>query len=154
MNKQTKFIIGLILILASYLIVKENISTKIIDNNQNNIKEENDYPVGLPTFSWSYEEFDKDEISQSTIFLTAEYENGVNIKKEIDTIEGGCNVFIDPDKDIYDKSEMIICYYAGLGRYYKIVKDEENFLVKRKIFEEYHPDLTPPKTDFETIYIF
>lgn len=110
--------------------------------------------TGEPVFTWQYNEFEKDMIPQSTISVNATYPDGTNETKVIDTIEGGCNVYENRDEDVYPKSDMIICYYAGLGHYFKIVKSGEGYLVQRKIFEEGSPDYTPPELPFETVTTF
>jgi hypothetical protein len=107
-----------------------------------------------PSFQWSYQEFEESEIPRTTITLTARSSDGVSQTKEIDTIEGGCNEYAEPDVDAYSTSTMIICYYAGLGRYYKVVEQDGTYLVQRKIFEEASPDYVPVQNEFETIASF
>lgn len=111
-------------------------------------------PEGDPTFTWSYVPSEKNEIPQSTISLTATYPNGAKHTKEVETIEGGCNEHPDPDKDVYKQSQMIICYYAGFGRYYKVIKAPTGYAVQRKEFEEASPDYNPPKQEFKTVATF
>lgn len=111
-------------------------------------------PEGRPTFAWSYASFEKDEILRTTISLTARYANGFATTKVIDTIEGTCNEYENRDADVYSDSSMIICYYAGLGRYFKVVERENLYEVKRKEFEEASPDYNPPVRTFETIATF
>lgn len=114
-------------------------------------QEEPSVSRGAPTFEWAYRAFTEDEIPRSEISLIARYENGTVEEKVIDTIQGDCNAYVEPDADVYERSEMIICYYAGLGHYYKVVEAESAYLVQRKIFEEATPDYAPPQEDFETI---
>lgn len=110
---------------------------------------------GTPVFSWEYETSENsDGIPETTITLAAAYPNGFVERKEIDTVEGSCNDYPEPDADVYENSTMIICYYAGLGRYYKVVTSGDEYLVQRRIFEEASPDYDPPVTDFETIATF
>lgn len=109
---------------------------------------------GLPDFSWSYATSTVDSISYSEISLTATYENDVTEVKRIDRIEGDCNEYAERDADVYEKSPMIICYYAGLGRYFKVVQEEDGFVVLRKVFEEAAPDYTPPIEEYETVTRF
>ncbi|HEY1041178.1 MAG TPA: hypothetical protein VGE63_00430 [Candidatus Paceibacterota bacterium] len=111
-------------------------------------------PEGAPVFAWSYTPSEKNEIPQSTISLTATYPNGAKQTKEIETIEGGCNEYPEPDKDVYKQSQMIICYYAGFGRYYKVVESNGAYLVQRKEFEEGSPEYNPPQQEFKTIAQF
>ena len=109
----------------------------------------------MPTFEWQYTDATAGgEIMKTTITLLARYPNGVEVTKMIDTIEGGCNEYVNPDKDVYQKSTEIICYYAGFGRYYKVVEGDKEYLVKRKEFEEASPDYNPPIQDFVTIEKF
>ncbi|HRH55703.1 MAG TPA: hypothetical protein PK609_02450 [Candidatus Paceibacterota bacterium] len=109
---------------------------------------------GDPSFEWSYKAFTENEIPYSRISLTAEYPNGATDRKEIDTIAGGCNEFIEPDADVYPQSTMIICYYAGLGHYYKVVEGDGAYLVQRKVFEEASPEYNPEPEEFEVIAQF
>ncbi len=107
-----------------------------------------------PSFEWVYVESENTEIPETTISLTAQDSNGSVISKPIDTIAGGCNEYEERDADVYQNSTMIICYYAGLGHYYKVVESGEHYLVKRKVFEEASPEYTPPIEEFETIAQF
>ncbi len=109
---------------------------------------------GAPTFTWSYVESEADSITYSEISLTATYENDVTVTKRIDRIEGGCNEYAEPDSDVYEKSQMIICYYAGLGRYYKVVQEADGYVVLRKVFEEGTPDYTPPVEEYQVVTRF
>ncbi len=106
-------------------------------------------------FEWVYESKDeKDGIPQTNISLVAHYSDGTTEKKLVDDIEGGCNEYSNPDKDAYPGSKMIICYYAGFGRYYKVVQSADVYLVQRKEFEEASPDYNPPIQSFQTIVQF
>lgn len=109
---------------------------------------------GAPTFAWSYRSVEGGEIPHSEIYLTARYGDGTQDERKIDTIEGSCNEYAEPDADIYAKSQMIICYYAGLGRYYKVVEQPEGFEVMRRQFEEGTPDTEPARQPFETVATF
>ncbi len=112
-------------------------------------------PEGEPVFTWSYSDpVEKDFIPYSTITLTAQYPNGAVIARQIDTIEGGCNEHPDADKDVYKNSIMIICYYAGFGRYYKVTASESGYAAQRKEFEETSPEYNPPVQTFQTISEF
>jgi hypothetical protein len=111
-------------------------------------------PQGKPQFTWSYSSFEKDHIPQTILSLTASYQNGATTTKIIDTIEGGCNEYANRDADVYTSSQMIICYYAGLGRYYKVVENGNTYSVKRKVFEEGSPYYKPPVFLFETVSMF
>lgn len=112
-------------------------------------------PEGAPIFVWNYSDpVEKDSIPYSTISLNATYPGGEIIKKEIETIEGGCNDYPEPDADVYKNSKMIICYYAGFGRYYKVVETATGYDVKRKEFEEGSPDYNPPPQEFKTVAKF
>lgn len=108
---------------------------------------------GSPTFVWQYRAHEG-EIPRTTISLTARYENGEELTKEIDTIEGECNAYDSESENVYTNSSMIICYYAGLGRYYKVVADGSAYAVQRKVFEEASPEYDPPVEVFETIGAF
>jgi hypothetical protein len=125
--------------------VKNELSTQVTDQG---------IPSGEPVFEWTYSSFDEKEIPHTNIGLIARYPNGATQTKKIDTVEGDCNEYSSPDKDVYSKSKMIICYYAGFGNYYKVVKSDTAYLVKRKIFEEGGEDYNPPQLPFETIAQF
>lgn len=109
---------------------------------------------GAPTFTWNYRSFEKNDLPHSDISLVATYSNGMSKTKLIDTIEGGCNEYVSPDKDVYKDSTMIICYYAGFGQYYKVVERDGGYDVQRREFEEASPDYNPPKQEFKTIATF
>lgn len=111
-------------------------------------------PLGEPTFTWTYREFDAEFDVKSDITLTATYPDGTKHSRMIETIEGGCNEYSSPDKDVYAKSKMIMCYYAGFGRYYKVVKDDAGYAVMRKEFEEGSPDYNPPVQVFKEVNRF
>jgi hypothetical protein len=103
------------------------------------------------TFAWTYAPSDVDGIPHSAIGLAITFPDGTVRSKAIDDIEGGCNDYPLPDADVYAGSTMITCYYAGLGRYFKIVESDDGYLVQRRIFEEASPDYSPPDLPFETI---
>lgn len=109
---------------------------------------------GAPTFSWQYEPFMDGEFPKTEISLMATYENGALQTKVIDSVDGSCNDYADPDKDVYEHSTMIICYAAGLGHYFKVVDEDGKYLVMRKTFEEGSPEYTPPEEAYETIAQF
>lgn len=111
-------------------------------------------PRGKPTFEWSYKPFEKEGIPYTAISLTAKYENGTSDTKQVDEIDGGCNTYEGQDTDVYAGSTVIICYYAGFGRYYKVVESEGKYEVKRKEFEEASPEYDPPVLPYETITTF
>lgn len=110
--------------------------------------------VKQPTFTWSFRKTPRGDIAMTEITLTATYPDGAKIAKIIETIEGGCNEYSSPDKDVYAKSKMIMCYYAGIGRYYKVVKDNTGYAVMRKEFEEASPDYNPPVQEFKEVNRF
>lgn len=110
--------------------------------------------LGAPTFSWLYEAYDTPDIPYTDISLTVSYENGVSETKRIDRVEGSCNDYESDDSAVYERSTMIICYYAGLGRYFRVVVGEGEYLVQRRIFEEASPDYAPPQQPYETIERF
>lgn len=111
-------------------------------------------PVGEPIFEWIFEDnTDNPDYVQTNISLKAIYEN-TSITKVVDTAFGSCNLYDGSEKDIYEKSNMILCYAAGLGHYYKIIKQENEYLIQRKIFEEASPEYTPQVNSFVTILVF
>ena len=118
------------------------------------IKEDTGTISGDPVFEWTYASSSDMDIPYSKISLVARYPDGSIRTKDIDTIAGGCNAYGEADADVYEKSTMIICYYAGLGHYYKVVEDAGRYLVQRKTFEEASPEYNPPPEQFETIAEF
>lgn len=110
--------------------------------------------LGSPSFQWTYESFTEEEIPYTSIGLVARYDDGSLLEKDIDTVAGDCNDYGDPDPDLYPQSGMIICYYAGLGHYYKVVESENAYLVQRKIFEEASLEYSPEPQPFETVAKF
>ena len=111
-------------------------------------------PQGPPTFSWEYEPYETPYIPHTIISLTATYPDGTRVTKVIEDIEGGCNVFTEPDADVYENSTMIMCYYAGFGRYYKVIANGQGYSVERKEFEEASPDYNPPQPGYQSIVTF
>lgn len=110
---------------------------------------------GDPAFTWQYETSEnQDGIPETKISIAAIYLSGTITRKDVDTVEGNCNEYTETNADMYENSTMIICYYAGLGRYFKVVKSDGSYLVQRRIFEEASPDYNPPVTKFETITTF
>lgn len=144
--------------MSFFVLDKINKQRNLVKNSDEQTEvapEEQKEPEGLPTFSWKLDYTDETEYPETTLFLTATYENGVTNTKEIDTAQGSCNTYDNPkNEEVYKNSEMIICYYAGLGHYYKIVQSENEFLVQRRVFEEGSPEYTPPVLPFETIKTF
>lgn len=110
--------------------------------------------TSTPTFTWSYRTYEDHDIPYTEITLTATYIDGTVERKIIDTIDGSCNTYETTDPDVYSGSTMIICYYAGFGRYYKVIENKGSYLVQRKEFEEASPDYDPPVQSFQTITQF
>ncbi len=106
------------------------------------------------SFEWAYSSFEKDQMPWTDVILVAKYSDGTKETKHVETIEGNCNEYTERDTDVYEASQMIICYYAGFGRYYKVVKKETGYEVQRKEFEEASPDYSPPVQNFQTIMKF
>ena len=144
--------IGIVVLGAIVFLVtqKEPTSSEMVGE----IKDDEVKSKGEPEFSWSYEAFEEDMIPKTHISLTATYEDGTKRRQMIDTIEGDCNEYVEPDSDVYARSTMIICYYAGFGRYYKVVEADGRYAVERKEFEEASPDYEPPVQEFEVIARF
>lgn len=106
-------------------------------------------------FSWSYAASGEDMgIIKTAITLTAKYSDGASVTKSIATVEGTCNEYPSPDADVYEHSQMIICYAAGFGDYFKVIKTSEGYLVQRKEFAEASPDYNPPAQPFKTVAEF
>lgn len=111
-------------------------------------------PTGNPTFTWKFSPHDEGEIPYTDIALEARYPDGTQRVAQLGTIEGGCNAYEPKDADAYERADMLICYYAGLGRYYKVVATGREYLVQRRIFEEGSPEYEPPVREYETIARF
>lgn len=140
-------LIGLLVLIALYAIVQPRHKTVVPPPTTLT-------PSGEPTFTWQYTYITSGDFPKTHVALTATYPDETTIKKEIDSPDGSCNEYANPDKDIYKDSTMIICYAAGLGHYYKVVQVNNEYLVKRKTFEEGSPEYTPPNLPFETIAKF
>lgn len=110
-------------------------------------------PEGDPKFSWQYSSFEKGEFPYTSITLVAMYQNDMTMSKVVGKVQGGCNDYPEPDADVYD-STMIMCYYAGFGEYFKVVKVGNIYEVRHKEFEEASPDYNPPVMQYETIATF
>lgn len=151
------FVLMVTIFIGSF-IISSNEKKVIINTDTSNtgVSGDTQTPIGEPVFTWSYEPIDESaEIPRTSVSLTANYPDGNKITKQIEVIQGGdCNEYQSPDQDVYPKSEMIICYYAGFGEYYKVVKDVDKYLVKRKMFEEASPDYNPPQAQFEVLAEF
>ena len=52
---------------------------------------------------------------------------------------------------ITKNSAIILCYYAGFGRVFRVIDQADNYVVQGKDIEEGTPDYAPPETSFETI---
>jgi hypothetical protein len=117
-------------------------------------QEEGAAPASAPTFTWSYDRREVDGIPKTTVSLTAKRGNATPETKAVDTVEGDCNASDSPDADAVAGSTMITCYYAGLGRVFKVVQSGSGYAVQRKIFEEASPDYDPPAPAFETVATF
>ncbi len=110
-------------------------------------------PAGNPTFAWEYSPFEKGEFPYNKVSLSATYPDGTVVKKDVGEVQGGCENYPDPDADVYD-STMIMCYYAGFGEYFKVVKAGDVYEVRHKEFEEGSPDYNPPVMEYETVATF
>ncbi len=110
-------------------------------------------PVGEPKFAWEYTEFMKGEFPYSTVALAATYPDRTVVRKVVGEVQGGCNDYPEPDADVYDNT-MIMCYYAGFGEYFKVVRVGTAYEVRHKEFEEASPDYNPPVIEYETVATF
>ena len=144
-----KILIGVVIIVvAGYFLLRD--TEPEVSVTPNPVVET---PTGDPAFTWEYAEFVKDEFPYSTITLAATYPNGTIIRKEVGEVQGGCEDYPDPDTDVYG-STMIMCYYAGFGEYFKVVKTLAGYDVRHKEFEEGSPDYNPPVMEYETVATF
>ncbi|MEO5646090.1 MAG: hypothetical protein ABIO57_03430 [Candidatus Paceibacterota bacterium] len=113
-------------------------------------------PTSIITgFAWRYEKGsnDADGLPQTQIFLDTTHTDGKVTSIKIDEVQGSCNTIdaAKDDKDIVSGTTKIQCYAAGMGEWYKIVKAEKAYEVRRKYFEETSPDMTPTNYQYETI---
>lgn len=144
------FVVAAVVVIAGY-----NAFWPGVDVTVEPVIQREEVPHGEPTFSWSYSTDESGEIPRTRITLRAMYFDGTSRTKEIDTVDGTCNVYPSPETDVYPKSDQIICYYAGFGLYYKVVvTGNGTYAVQRREFEEASPDYDPPVTGFETIVVF
>lgn len=109
---------------------------------------------GDPMFAWTYTAVMDRNFPKTRVTLTATYPNGAVVTKDIDTADGSCNDYADPDTDVYPKSTMIICYGAGFGTYYKVVQADTAYVVMQKSFEEGSPEYNPPAQSFQEVARF
>lgn len=159
MKKTLGIVLALVVIVTGvYVALVYGFSTNSVDKQATTMPElsgeMNTTQKQNAVFTWNYTPFEEDAIPYTRISVTARYEDGALETKEIDTIEGSCNDYPDADEDVYENSSMIICYYAGLGRYYKVVETDTGYAVERKVFEEATPDYDPPVEEFEVIAQF
>lgn len=111
-------------------------------------------PVGDPTFTWEYAPYMKGEFPYVVVTLAATYPDGTLVKKQVGDVQGSsCNDYPEPDADVYD-STMIICYFAGFGDYFKVVKVGNTFEVRHQEFGEASPDYEPPVMPYKTVATF
>ena len=109
---------------------------------------------GLPNFEWGFKLSEKNAITYTTLSLTATYQNKSKTTKVIGTVQGTCNVYDDRDANAYKASEMIICYSAGAGTYYKVVQNGNSYNIQKKDFEEASPSYNPPARSYATVVTF
>jgi len=147
-------VVGLAILVGGFYALNSYIYNEKQQPNDEMPQEDSSVNLGIPTFEWAYRTYTEDEIPRSEISLIARYENEIVREKVIDTIQGDCNVYAEPDPDIYEGSEMIICYYAGLGHYFKVVETDDAYVVQRKVFEEATPDYSPAPEPFEAVARF
>lgn len=126
----------------------------VMRNNSVDLNYTNCIQAKEPIFKWRYEEFEGEYFFKSRIFLDVTYPNGAIDTKLIDTIDGGCADAPEQNEAVAPHSTKILCYYAGLGHYFKVIKGGNSYLVQRKIFEEATPDYTPPVQKYETVAKF
>jgi len=111
-----------------------------------------------PVFSWLYEEVEDEEYPKTDVVLAVDYGNENSSRYRIETVTGSCNQ-VDEDNyssDEYEatitkNSSIILCYYAGFGRVFRVIDQGNNYIVQGKNIEEGTPDYNPPETPFETI---
>jgi hypothetical protein len=109
----------------------------------------------LDGFTWRFETAptSDDGMPRTQIFLDATYTNNKTLSKEIGTVSGSCNEvdLSTTDKDMVSGSSKIQCYAAGLGYWFKITKENDSYVIVRKMFEEASPDYTPPAYQYERV---
>lgn len=152
MNTQRFFIISLVIVVV--LVVGYKAYNRPVVTTDTVSAPTQVSPKGKPVFTWEYSYDEKGEFPKTHLSLVATYENDVVIEQAIDTPDGSCNVYETKDSDVYADSEMLICYAAGLGNYYKIVSVNDTYLVQRKTFEEASPEYNPPIQSYQTIAQF
>jgi hypothetical protein len=152
-------VLSVILILIISIISSHKIETQKITSPKNQDQTATD-DVSSPakSFAWRYGNAGEDAygLSRTKIFLDISYENGQTVSKVIDEVQGSCND-IDPsedDKDMVVNTTKIQCYAAGFGEWYKIVKGDDSYEVRRKYFTEAEPDVLPPVYEYETVIRF
>ena len=111
-----------------------------------------------PIFEWKFEKaetLNPDGLPAVEVYLQAAY-GGDAIAKLISTEPGGCNVVKDDtkEKDIAADSSVALCYAAGAGARFKVVKGESSYKVMKQEFEEGSPEYNPPIQSYKTIAEF
>lgn len=113
--------------------------------------------VGVNAFAWRFEQAESlnlDGIPETNIFLDTTYQSGEVQTRLIDTVPSSCNEVPDAESDSVEGTTNIQCYGAGLGYRFKITRNDDSYLVKRKTFEEATPDYNPPVYEYETVMEF
>ncbi len=112
----------------------------------------------LSGFSWRFTEADTsnpDGNPQTKVYLAANYGDGSRVERLVDTVDGSC---YELEEDSYESdvsnTAQVQCYYAGLGQQYRIVEDDSEYVVERKLFEEPLPDFNPPTSEWEIVVSF
>ncbi len=146
-----------LIIVAMFGYLKKNQQTNSSTEMLEVTKQENLKNSESPVFVWNFEDDDSlnlDGNPQTNIYIEAKYPNGVVLNKLVDTTAGSCNILPEVSEDIVPYSSIIQCYSAGLGYRYKIIKEQESYIVQRKTFEEALPNYNPPVYEYETVLEF
>ena len=110
-----------------------------------------------PVFEWKFEKaetLNPDGLPATEVYLQASYA-GDAVGKLIATEPGGCNVVSDTkEKDIAADSSVALCYAAGAGAYFKVVKGTDSYQVMKQEFEEGMPEYNPPIQSYKVVAEF
>lgn len=111
-----------------------------------------------PSLSWSYESVPNEDYPKSIVSLAIDDGSEFPSMYTVETIDGSCNTV---DQSSYSDegekvslagdSSPILCYFAGFGRIFRVIEEENSYVVQGKDIEEGSPEYTPPETRFETI---
>lgn len=162
MKTNTKIMIGIVVVVAAVIIIVFTKGNSAKKESIETVAEVTETTVmgtsPLSTFAWRYEKGaeDLDGLPKTIIFLDTTYQNGKVVTIQVEEVQGSCND-VDPlkeDTDMVEGTIKVLCYAAGFGEQYKIVKGAESYQIVRKYIEEGDPEVKPTVFQYEKIVEF